>query len=113
VKVGGKWHYLYPAIDRDGNLVDSVLSATSDVAAAKQFFQQATDVTGCRPERVTSNRHDSYARAILRVLGRTVPHRTTESLHNRIEQDQRTVAQSETALLQEIAESATVVGRFD
>jgi hypothetical protein len=42
-----------------------------------------------------------------------VPHRTTESLHNRIEQDQRTVAQSETALLQEIAESATVVGRFD
>src|SRR6058998_2782410 len=31
VKVGGKWHYLYRAIDRDGNLVDSLLSKQRDM----------------------------------------------------------------------------------
>jgi hypothetical protein len=30
LKVKGKWCYLYRAIDRDGNLVDSLLSATRD-----------------------------------------------------------------------------------
>ena len=34
VKVKGKWCYLYRAIDRDGNLVESMLSATRDMAAA-------------------------------------------------------------------------------
>ena len=41
VKVHGQWHYLYRAIDREGNLVDPMLSATRDLAAAKAFFQQA------------------------------------------------------------------------
>jgi transposase-like protein len=35
LKVKGKWCYLYRAIDRDGNLVDSMLSTTRDMAAAK------------------------------------------------------------------------------
>jgi putative transposase len=46
IKVHGKWCYLYRAIDRDGNLVDSRLSKTRDMAAAKHFFQQAVDVVG-------------------------------------------------------------------
>jgi len=34
VKVKGKWCYLYRAIDRDGNLVDSMLSATRNGSGA-------------------------------------------------------------------------------
>lgn len=41
IKVGGKWCYLYRAIDRDGNLVDSMLSKKRDMASAKKFFMQA------------------------------------------------------------------------
>jgi putative transposase len=37
VKINGRWHYLYRAIDRDGNLVDTLLSKTRDLAAAKAF----------------------------------------------------------------------------
>jgi putative transposase len=62
VKVHGKWCYLYRAIDRDGNLVDSRLSETRDLAAAKYFFQQALSVVGHAPERVTTDGHDSYPR---------------------------------------------------
>jgi putative transposase len=43
VKVSGKWHYLYRAIDRDGNRVDSMLSEKRDMGAAKRFFKRAKD----------------------------------------------------------------------
>jgi putative transposase len=59
VKVGGKWCYLYRAIDRDGNLVDSMLSQHRDMEAAKRFYKGAKEVTGCVPERVTTDGHDS------------------------------------------------------
>jgi putative transposase len=39
LKVKGKWCYLYRAIDRNGNLLDSMLSATRDIMAAQQFFR--------------------------------------------------------------------------
>jgi transposase-like protein len=93
LKVGGKWHYLYRAIDRDGNLVDSMVSKTRDMAAAKRFFKRAKEVPGCRPERVTTDGHNAYPRAIRRVLGRKVMHRTNRYLNNRMEQDHRGVKQ--------------------
>ena len=60
VKVKGKWCYLYRAIDRAGNLVDSMLSETRDMAAAKAFFRGAVSVIGKLPRQVTSDGHDSY-----------------------------------------------------
>jgi len=38
LKVKGRWCYLYRAIDHDGNLVDSLLSATRDMTAAQLSF---------------------------------------------------------------------------
>jgi putative transposase len=38
IKVRGRWHYLYRAIDRAGNLVDVMLSQKRDMAAAIAFF---------------------------------------------------------------------------
>ena len=37
VRVHGKWCYLYRAIDRDGTLVDSMLSQTRNRDAAQRF----------------------------------------------------------------------------
>jgi putative transposase len=93
IKVGGKWCYLYRAIDRDGNLVDSLLSKHRGMEAAKRFFKGAKEVTGCVPERVTTDGHDSYPRAIRRILGRKVEHRTNRYLNNRLEQDHRGIKQ--------------------
>ena len=69
VKVNGRWRYLYRAIDRDGQLVDSMLSQTRDLEAAKQFFAQALAVEGHPPERVTTDGHGAYPRAIRETLG--------------------------------------------
>jgi putative transposase len=64
MKVQGKWCYLYWAIDRDGNLVDSRLSEKRNMEAAKQFFKQAVGVVGHVPDQVTTDGHMSYPRAI-------------------------------------------------
>ena len=79
--------------DRDGNLVDSRLRKNRAMAAAKPFFQQAQEVTGCLPERVTTDGHAPYPRAIRRRWGRNVVQRTKRYLNNRMEQDHRGVKQ--------------------
>ncbi len=93
IKIGGHWHYLYRALDRDGNLVDTMLSPTRDLAAAKAFFKQAIETVGYEPERVTTDGHDAYPRAIRRSVGRKAVHRTSQYLNNRLEQDHRAVKQ--------------------
>ena len=77
------------AIDRDGNLIDTMLSATHDMKAAQRFFRSAQSVVGFVPDRVTTDGHNSYPRAIRSTLGRNVRHRTSVYLNNRLEQDHR------------------------
>ncbi len=89
VKVQGRWCYLYRAIDQHGSLVDVLLSEHRDMAAAQAFFRSAQAVTGLTPDRVTTDGHDSYPRAIRTTLGKRVRHRCSRYLNNRLEQDHR------------------------
>src|SRR5215469_6734558 len=89
IRVRGQWRYLYRAMDRDGALVDVILSEHRDLAAAKAFFRPAKTVTGVTPERVTTDGDDAYPRAIRNELGRQVRHRTSRYLNNRLERDHR------------------------
>ena len=41
LKVGGQWVYLYRSVDKQGKTVESYLSRTRDVTAAKAFFRKA------------------------------------------------------------------------
>lgn len=93
VRVSGVWCYLYRAIDRDGNLVDTMLSPTRDKAAAKRFLPQMVATVGHKPERVTTDGHPAYPQAIRAALGRRVKHRHSAYLNNRLEQDHRGVKQ--------------------
>ena len=45
-----------------------------DIGAAKAFFCSVRATVGFRPERVTTDRHDSHPRATHTVLSRTVRH---------------------------------------
>jgi putative transposase len=93
LEVGGRWCYLYRAIDRDGQLIDSLLSAKRDRAAAQRFFRSAQTVAGRRPEQVTTDGHNSSPRAIAEVLGKKVKHRCSRYKNNRIEPDHRGIKQ--------------------
>ncbi len=50
-------------------------------------------MVGHAPERVTTDGHDSYPRAIRETLGSDVLHRTNRYLNNRLEQDHRGIKQ--------------------
>ena len=49
VKVAGRWCYLYRAIDREGVLLDSMLSAHRDKHAARRFLRRLVDVAERKP----------------------------------------------------------------
>ena len=74
-------------------MVDSLLSATRDLKAATYFFSGARAVMGNAADRVTTDGHDAYPRAIRRTLGRKVVHRRNRYLNNRMEQDHRGIKQ--------------------
>jgi putative transposase len=93
IKVKGRWAYLYRAIDRDGNLVDVLLSEKCDKAAAEVFFRSARTVTGSVPARVTTDGHDAYPGAIKAEPGEEVSHRINRYLNNHLEQDHRGIKQ--------------------
>ena len=93
VKVAGRWCYLYRAIDRHGELIDSMLSEHRNRSAARRFLRRLVEVSGCKPLRVTTDQHPAYRRAIRWILGRKVLHRTNQYLNNLTEQSHRAVKQ--------------------
>ena len=92
IKVGGRWRYLYRAIDREGNLLDSMLSEHRDKHAARRFLRRLLD-SAQKPLRMTTDKHPAYTKAIRWIVGRKVLHRQNQYLNNRMEQDRRHIKQ--------------------
>jgi len=70
-----------------------MLSSTHDRDAAKTFFACALEAVRQAPEKVTTDEHDAYPRAVRETLDPDVHHRTGRSMNNRIEQDHRGIKQ--------------------
>ena len=93
IKVSGRWRYLYRAIDREGNLLDSMLSEHRDKRAARCFLPRLLDSAGRKPLRMTTDKHPAYTKVIRWIVGRKVLHRHNQYLNNRMEQDHRSIKQ--------------------
>ena len=68
LKIAGTWTYLYRAVDQYGQVIDVLLSARRDLAAARRFFARALRA-GTVPVEVTTDR----ASVDPRVLDELVP----------------------------------------
>jgi transposase-like protein len=68
-------------------------SKKRDIEAAKRFFQQAVAMVGHTAERLTTDGHAFYPRALCETLGNDVIHRCHAYLNNRLEQDHRGIKQ--------------------
>ncbi len=93
VKVEGRWCYLCRPIDSDGNLVETMLSKTRDMEAAKTFFACALKAVGQAPEKAPTDGRNSYPRAVRETLGPDVQHGASRYMNNGIEQDHRGIKQ--------------------
>jgi transposase-like protein len=93
VRVGGRWTYLFRAVDKHGQLIDFMLSDRRNTQAAYRFLRKALKtMSDYPPESITTDKLASYPKAIRRLrtgglLPKEVVHRTSKYLNNVIEAD--------------------------
>jgi putative transposase len=85
VKINGKQHYLWRAVDHDGEVVDVYLQAKRDGAAAKRFFKRLLRSYGGEPRKIVTDKLRSYGVAH-RELMQDVIHSTKQYENNRAAQ---------------------------
>lgn len=99
IKVGGQWMYLYRAVDERGQTVESHLSRSRDITAAKAFFRKALKRHG-QPRTITLDGFEPSHSALRRMGMRNefnfrwanaVKIRSCQYLNNIVEQDHRRI----------------------
>jgi len=83
VKIRGKQHYLWRAVDQDGEVVDIYLQKRRDAKAAKRFFQRFLN-SGGMPREIVTDKLRSYGVAH-RSLIPGAHHNTQQYANNRAE----------------------------
>lgn len=93
IKVGGRWKYLFRAVDKHGMLIDFMLLERRNTRAAYRFLSKAlTTMRDWPASSITTDKLRSYPEAIERLkregkLSTTAKHRTSKYLNNIIEAD--------------------------
>jgi putative transposase len=85
VKINGKQHYLWRAVDQDGEVVDVYLQARRDGNTAKRFFIWLLRSHGGAPRKIVTDKRRSYDVA-RRTIIPEVTHDTSQYANNRAEQ---------------------------
>jgi transposase-like protein len=85
VKVSGRWHYLYRAVDQFGQIIDVMLSVRRDGQAARRFFERAL-ACAARPVEVVTDRAPVYP-SVLDELLPDAFHNVEKYANNRVEAD--------------------------
>jgi len=84
VKIQGKQHYLWRAVDQDGEVVDVFLQARRDGRAACRFFKRLLKVNGREPRKIVTDKLRSYRVAHRELIPDTI-HDTSQYANNRAE----------------------------
>jgi transposase-like protein len=93
VRVGGRWKYLFRAVDKHGQLIDFMLTDRRNTRAAYRFLRKAVKtMSDYPPVSITTDKLASYPKAIRRLqneglLPKNLKHRTSKYLNNIIEAD--------------------------
>ena len=85
VKINGKQHYLWRAVDQDGEVVDVYLQAKRDGPAAKRFFSRLLRSHGGEPRKIVTDKLRSYGVAHRELIPESI-HSTEQYENNRVEQ---------------------------
>lgn len=94
IRVGGKWRYLWRAVDANVQMIDFRLTARRDAKAAKALLNKAIErVRRHRPVTICTDKAQAYARVIREINQRYDPpfdsirHIDRKWRNNRIESD--------------------------
>lgn len=84
VTIQGQRHYLWRAVDQDGDVIDILVQRHRNARAAKRFFRKLLKGQGMEPRRLVTDKLGSYAAAHRSVMP-SVVHDTRRWANNRAE----------------------------
>ena len=84
VKIQGKQHYLWRAVDQDGEVVDVFLQKRRDGKAAKRFFRRLLKRHRGEPRKIVTDKLGSYVVAHRALIPESI-HDTSQYANNRAE----------------------------
>jgi putative transposase len=96
VKINGEMHYLWRAVDHEGEVLESFVTKTRDKAAALKFIKKAMKRFG-RPESVVTDGLRSYG-AALKEIGAADRQEVGRWLNNRAENSHQPFRRRERAM---------------
>ena len=94
VTIQGRRHYLWRAVDQDGDVLDILVQSRRDCRAAKRFFRKLLQGQERQPGRLVTDKLSSY-KAAHRVVMPSVAHRTDRYANNRAEVSHQPTRQRE------------------
>ena len=97
VKINGELHYLWRAVDQEGEVLESYVTKTRDKAAALRFMKKALKRHGL-PEAITTDGLRSY-RAAMKALGNEGKQEIGRWANNRAENSHQPFRRRESAML--------------
>ncbi|SLN70556.1 Integrase core domain protein [Roseovarius litorisediminis] len=97
VKINGETHYLWRAVDHEGEVLESFVTKRRDRIAALKFLRKTMKRYG-RPDIVVTDRLKSYG-AAMKVIGNSRRQMTGRWLNNRAENSHLPLRRKERAML--------------
>ena len=85
IQITGKQHYLWRAVDQDGDVVDVYLQAKRNGTAAKRFFRRLLRSHKGEPRKIVTDKLRSYGVAQRELIPEAI-HSTKQYENNRLEQ---------------------------
>lgn len=89
IKIDGRQHYLWRAVDQDGEVVDVFLQKRRDGAAAKRFFRRLLKKYQGEPRKIVTDKLRSYGVAHRELIPDAI-HDTSQYANNRAELSHQT-----------------------
>ena len=84
VKIDGRRHYLWRAVDQDGEVIDVFLQRRRNGEAAKRFFRRLLKTHRSEPRKIVTDKLKSYGVAYRELIPETI-HDTSQYANNRAE----------------------------
>jgi putative transposase len=97
IKIAGKTHYLWRAVDQHGNVLDILGTSRRDTTAATRFFRTLLKELEYVPRVLLTDKLGSY-QAAQRTLMPGVEHRRSKYLNNRAENSHQPTRARERAM---------------
>ena len=94
VTIQGRRHYLWRAVDHDGDVIDILVQSRRDCRAATRFFRKLLKGQACQPGRLVTDKL-SNDKAAHRAVMPSVAHRTDRYANNRAEVSHQPTRQRE------------------